>query len=125
MDIGQNRLACCLDEGVGIFDKTTGAKLSLIHKPKESSKWAILIQKIPGLDKSKYALWRDGNTLSMIDFEKSMMRPFAFPKYDTSPFNKQQVVINDEEKELRFTVIEYEWREGVEPSKTTIIKLQK
>lgn len=45
-----NKLAFCTYEGVTIVDQETGEILKTIPKPKESKRFAILIQKIPDID---------------------------------------------------------------------------
>ena len=44
---------------------------NIITKPKESSKISILMQKLGGKDQ---ALWRDFNTISLINFKTSTMQ---------------------------------------------------
>ena len=111
-------------EGVKTVDKETGEELKTIPKPKESKRFAILIQKIPDVDKNRFALWIDTNTLSFVDFWKNKIKPLALIKYGASWTNKQQVILKRDGENLLITTIE--WKEGSTSDKNVskIVKMK-
>ena len=67
-----------------IVNRTSDSQERMIPRPKEADDFCILIQKIPGVDVNKFAIWRDKKTISLVDFESDEIYPFAYVKYDTS-----------------------------------------
>ena len=111
------KLALCMYEGVKIIDKKTGDELKNIPKPKESKRFTILMQKIPDIDKNRFALWIDTNTLSFVDFWKNKVKPLALIRFGASWTNKQLVILKRDEGDLLITTIE--WKEGSTSDKNT------
>ena len=72
--------------------KKTRELIYKIPKPIESHEHAVLAQSIAGIAKDKYLLWRDINTLSLVDLTMKTMTVFSNIKYETSQYLKQQII---------------------------------
>ena len=63
------QLALCTNDGIEIYRKRTMKIVRIIHR-KENSSFPILAMKINGTKTDKYFIYRDRDSLSIVDVEK-------------------------------------------------------